>query len=38
LRADLYAGVVSLEWERHWHPSLPPIRAALAAAVQAKWL
>jgi sugar phosphate isomerase/epimerase len=27
-----YAGAVSLEWERLWHPALPPLEAALQAA------
>lgn len=29
LAADGYDGCVSLEWERKWHPELPPIEAAL---------
>lgn len=29
LAADGYEGCVSLEWERKWHPELPPIEAAL---------
>ena len=29
LQADGYAGCVSLEWERKWHPNLPPIEEAL---------
>lgn len=29
LRADGFDGVLSLEWERHWHPNLPPIEEAL---------
>jgi sugar phosphate isomerase/epimerase len=31
LRADAYDGVLSLEWERHWHPHLPALPAALTA-------
>lgn len=31
LEADGYDGFVSLEWERHWHPELPEIEAALDA-------
>lgn len=31
LRADAFDGCISLEWERKWHPELPPIEAALAA-------
>ena len=30
LRSDAYDGVLSLEWERHWHPHLPALPAALA--------
>ena len=37
LRADAYGGVLSLEWERLWHPDLPPIEAALAAAQRGWW-
>jgi sugar phosphate isomerase/epimerase len=29
LRADQFDGFVSLEWERHWFPDLPPIEIAL---------
>jgi sugar phosphate isomerase/epimerase len=29
LRADAFDGVISLEWERHWYPELPPIETAL---------
>ena len=29
LRADRFDGVLSLEWERHWYPDLPPIEDAL---------
>lgn len=31
LDADGFDGCVSLEWERKWHPELPPIEAALEA-------
>lgn len=31
LRADGFDGCLSLEWERKWHPELPPIEEALAA-------
>lgn len=31
LKADGYAGAVSLEWEKKWHPELPPVEEALAA-------
>jgi sugar phosphate isomerase/epimerase len=37
LRADNYAGAVSLEWERMWNPSLPPLDRALAAAEANGW-
>jgi len=37
LRADGFAGAVSLEWEKLWHPSLPPLDAALAAAQTQAW-
>lgn len=32
LQADKFAGPVSLEWEKLWHPYLPAIEAALDAA------
>jgi sugar phosphate isomerase/epimerase len=32
LRAANYSGPVSLEWEKLWHPYLPPLDEALAAA------
>lgn len=38
LEAGGYAGVLSLEWERMWHPALPPLDEALAAAAAASWL
>ena len=28
LAEDGYAGALCLEWERMWHPALPPIEAA----------
>lgn len=37
LYADHYAGAVSLEWERQWHPSLPPLEEALRAAASRHW-
>ncbi|NBQ57827.1 MAG: sugar phosphate isomerase/epimerase [Opitutaceae bacterium] len=37
LRADAFAGPVSLEWERLWHPYLPTLDAALTAATQNRW-
>jgi len=32
-----FAGFVSLEWERKWHPYLPPLEEALAAAARRNW-
>lgn len=32
-----FNGVVSLEWELLWHPYLPPVADALAAAAKCKW-
>jgi sugar phosphate isomerase/epimerase len=32
-----FRGFVSLEWERQWHPALPPLAAALEAAAHSKW-
>jgi sugar phosphate isomerase/epimerase len=37
LAADGYGGVVCLEWERKWHPYLPPLEEALAALPAAAW-
>lgn len=37
LRRDKYSGAVSLEWERQWHPDLPPIERALEAAAARGW-
>lgn len=37
LRADGYAGAVSLEWEKMWHPYLPPLEEALEVAAQRGW-
>lgn len=40
LRAKLaveYDGLLSLEWERHWHPYLPPIEEALQSARDRGW-
>ncbi|MFC4554744.1 sugar phosphate isomerase/epimerase family protein [Georgenia faecalis] len=34
LEAMGYAGWVSLEWERAWHPQVPPLDQALAATVR----
>jgi sugar phosphate isomerase/epimerase len=32
-----FAGAISLEWERLWHPYLPPLREALARLVAQPW-
>lgn len=32
-----YHGMLSLEWERQWHPTLPPLADALAFAQESKW-
>lgn len=32
-----FPGTVSLEWERQWHPYLPPLDDALRAAAERKW-
>lgn len=32
-----YLGLISLEWERQWHPYLPPLQAALAYADTVGW-
>lgn len=32
-----YAGTVSLEWEKLWHPYLPPLDDALTAATKNRW-
>jgi sugar phosphate isomerase/epimerase len=37
LRADGYTGVITLEWERLWHPSLPSLEAALEFAMRNRW-
>ena len=36
LRAG-FAGTVSLEWEKLWHPALPPLEEALQAAADRRW-
>ncbi|MEZ5414207.1 MAG: TIM barrel protein [Opitutaceae bacterium] len=36
LRRD-FAGPVSLEWEKLWHPYLPPLADALAHATAGRW-
>lgn len=37
LRADDFSGGVSLEWEKLWHPYLPPLDEALTAAATRHW-
>ncbi|MDW8308897.1 MAG: DUF2264 domain-containing protein [Verrucomicrobiales bacterium] len=37
LREAGFAGCVSLEWERLWHPYLPPLREALVALRRQAW-
>jgi sugar phosphate isomerase/epimerase len=37
LKTDKYHGVMSLEWERMWHPYLPELDKALYHAKQTRW-
>ena len=37
LRADRFAGPVSLEWEKLWHPYLPSLEEALRVAALRGW-
>ncbi|MDA8528214.1 sugar phosphate isomerase/epimerase [Opitutaceae bacterium] len=37
LKADGYAGPLSLEWGRKWHPYLPPLDDALRVAAERQW-
>ncbi len=37
LAADGFSGPLSLEWEKLWHPDLPPLEEALKAAEQHGW-
>lgn len=37
LASDRFGGVVSLEWNRYWHPYLPELDKALHAAARTKW-
>lgn len=32
-----FAGAISLEWERLWHPYLPPLEEALRVAAERRW-
>lgn len=38
LKRDGYRGNVSIEWERQWHPYLPPLETALAKARALAWI
>jgi sugar phosphate isomerase/epimerase len=38
LARESFRGPVSLEWERHWHPYLPPLDTALAACRDQPWM
>lgn len=35
---DGYAGAVCLEWEKLWHPDIPPLAEAIDAAVRNGWI
>lgn len=37
LRADGFAGAISLEWERLWHPYLAELDVALGTAAERRW-
>ena len=37
LNEHQFAGTVSLEWERLWHPYLPPLREALTQLEVQPW-
>lgn len=37
LRKDGFSGPVSLEWEKRWHPYLPPLADALRVAAERGW-
>jgi sugar phosphate isomerase/epimerase len=37
LARDGYGNAVSLEWERQWHPDLPPLEDALESAARRRW-
>jgi sugar phosphate isomerase/epimerase len=37
LRAQQFAGVISLEWEKLWHPYLPPLRTAMIQLQAQPW-
>jgi sugar phosphate isomerase/epimerase len=37
LRTDEFAGPVCFEWEKLWHPYLPPLDEALRVAAGRNW-
>ena len=37
LSRDAYAGIVSLEWERLWHPEIPSLEESLSSAEIHQW-
>ncbi|TWU46126.1 Inosose dehydratase [Rubripirellula tenax] len=37
LRDNNYSGIISLEWERKWHPYLPDLGTALTALTESGW-
>ena len=37
LRTDRFAGAISLEWERLWHPYLAELDVALRTATERRW-
>jgi len=37
VRADEFSGAASLEWEKLWHPYLPPLDDALRTAAERNW-
>lgn len=37
LRRKHYSGVLSLEWEKQWHPELPSLDEALVSAKKTQW-
>lgn len=37
LKQNAFAGPVSLEWEKQWHPELPSLENALVAATEKLW-
>ncbi len=38
LARNAFPGTISLEWEKMWHPYLPPLAEALSACQQKGWL